>query len=464
MYQDERMSLATMTPGAFRRLERAATVAAERVTATVTAARTAATITVAAIAMVAAAGCARSDSDGSYGGEAAGSVTVFEGARIITGNGSVIEAGVFVVEDGRFAAVGASGDIAIPSGAARVDLTGKSVMPAIVNAHIHLATGQDARTEQLLHLAYYGTGAAVSLGTDSGTFAFEVRDNPVPGGARSKTAGRGITMPEPGRSEVPYWIETEEAAREAVRELAAQGADIVKIWVDDRGGRYEKLSSELYAAVIDEAHRHDLKVTAHVFYLEDAKGLLLAGVDAFAHGVRDLDADEELMQLWQSNSHVVLVPNLPGPGVRLDLAWLSGTVPADQLQEMQEASADNPAAQESFGIQARNLARFRDAGVKIAFGTDGSAAWTAHQEMEDMVRAGMTPAEVITAATRTSAELMEWSEVGEIAVGKSADFIALDANPLEDIAHTRRIYAVYLRGEQVDREAIGARLLGARPQ
>ena len=137
----------------------------------------------------------------------------------------------------------------------------------------------------------------------------------------------------------------------------------MKIWVDDRGGQYEKLSEPLYSAVIDEAHQHGLRVTAHVFTLEDAKGLLRAGLDAFAHGVRDRDVDDEIIALWEERPNVVLVPNLPNPGVALDLSWLGGTVSADELQEMQAASVDNPNAQESFGIQARNLDRLNREGV-----------------------------------------------------------------------------------------------------
>ena len=146
--------------------------------------------------------------------------------------------------------------------------------------------------------------------------------------------------------------------------------------------------------------------------------------------------------------------------VAMDLGWLSGTVPADELQEMQEAQRDRPAAQESFGIQARNLARLNQAGVAIAFGTDGSTPWAVHQEMEDMVRSGMTPAEVIVAATSNSAELLQMTDVGTVAVGKSADFIVLDANPLDDITNSRQIASVYLRGVEVDREALGERFRG----
>ena len=385
----------------------------------------------------------------------------YEGARVIVGDGSVIEDAVFVVDDGLFTQVGAAGAVEIPEGAARMDLGGKTVMPAIVNAHLHLDPERDARTGQLQHMAYYGASLVVSLGHDEGDAPFEMRNEIVPDGARSQTAGRGITTPEPGRSEVPHWVTTDEEAREAVRELAAQQVDIVKIWVDDRGGQYERLSPELYGAVIDEAHANGLRVTAHVFRLEDAKGLLRAGIDAFAHGIRDMDVDDELVDLWRERPDVVLVPNLPGPGVVEEFDWLSGTVPAERIAEMNAGSTDRPAAQESFGIQARNLVRLSQEGFKVAFGTDGSSPWAVHQELADMVRTGMTPADVIIAATSTSAEFTGADDLGTIGAGKSADFLVLDANPLDDITNTRAISAVYLRGAAVDRDGLGERFRGA---
>ena len=385
----------------------------------------------------------------------------FEGARLIVGDGTVIDDAVFVVDDGLFTQVGEAGAVEIPDGAARMDLGGKTVMPAIVNAHLHLDPERGARAGQLQHMAYYGASLVVSLGHDEGDAPFEMRGEIVPDGARSQTAGRGITTPEPGRSEVPYWVTTEEEARDAVRELAAQQVDIVKIWVDDRGGQYERLSPELYGAVIDEAHANSLRVTAHVFRLEDAKGLLRAGIDAFAHGIRDMDVDDELVALWRERPDVVLVPNLPGPGVVEEFDWLSGTVPADRIGEMNAGSTDRPAAQESFGIQARNLVRLSQEGVKVAFGTDGSSPWAVHQELADMVRTGLTPAEVIQAATSTSAEFVGADDLGTVEAGKSADFLVLDANPLDDIMNTRAISAVYLRGAAVDRNGLGERFRGA---
>jgi len=389
---------------------------------------------------------------GCAGPETGSDATVFEGARLIVGDGSAaIEDAVFVVEGDRITQAGRRADVEIPGGATRIDLSGKTVMPAVVNAHMHLSSTRDERVAQLQHMAYYGAGLVVSLGSDTGDAPFEMRDEAVPDGARSRTAGRGITTPEPGRSDVPFWITSEEEARAAVQELAAQEVDFVKIWVDDRNGQYEKLSPALYGAVIDEAHMHGLRVTAHIFTLEDAKGLLRAGIDAFAHGVRDRDIDDELVALWSERPNVVLVPNLPNPGVAGDLSWLSGTVPPDRLQEMQEAQRDRPAAQESFGIQARNLARLNREGVRIAFGTDGSTPWAVHLEMEDMVRTGMTPAEVIVAATKNGADFLRLDDAGTIETGKRADFIVLEANPLEDITNTRNIAAVYLVGDQVDR-------------
>src|SRR5690606_21642262 len=180
--------------------------------------------------------------------------------------------------------------------------------------------------------------------------ALDARGESLLGAARFYSAGRGITMPEPGRSEVPYWITTEEEGREAVRELAAQDVDIVKIWVDDRNGQYEKLRPDLYGAVIDEAHRHDLKVTAHIYHLEDAKALLRAGIDAFAHGIRDTDVDDEVVELFRMRPDVVLVPNLPDPGVRMDLTWLRGQLPDETLQRLESGSTERPAAQSAFAI------------------------------------------------------------------------------------------------------------------
>src|SRR5688572_16076172 len=238
----------------------------------------------------------------------AAGVTIYEGARLIAGNGSApIENAAFIVSGNRFGQVGRAGQVQVPAGARRVDLRGKTVMPAIIDTHTHLATSRDMLIDQLQRKAFYGVGVALSLGQDTGDVAFQVREETIPGAARFRTAGRGITMPEPGRTEAPYWVTSAVEARKAVQELAARKVDLVKIWVDDRNGTVKKLPPDIYGPIIEEAHKHGLRVTAHIFTLEDAKGLLRAGIDAFAHGVRDRDVDEEFMTLMKQRPAVILV-------------------------------------------------------------------------------------------------------------------------------------------------------------
>jgi imidazolonepropionase-like amidohydrolase len=384
-------------------------------------------------------------------------VTAYEGATIIVGDGSApIENATIVVDHAEIMAIGSSTDVEVPAGAARVDLTGKTIMPAIIDTHTHVRQTPEELTQDLKQRAYFGVGATLALGTDSPEIV-AMRDQMIPGAARFLSAGLGITAPEPGRSVAPYSqpynITTIEEGRQAVRDQAALGVDIIKIWVDDRGGQFDKLNPELYGAIIDEANTHSLDVTAHIFALEDAKGLLNAGISSFAHSIRDMDADDEVMEMFTQHPDFVLIPNLSGRGAPTDLTWLQGSLPVDELERMEAGNVDNAEVNERFMIQARNLARMSDAGIKISMGTDGNRPWGAHVEMEDMVISGMTPMDVIVASTGDAAAFLKLDEAGTLMAGKSADFIVLDANPAEDINNTRKISSVFLRGEAVDRTA-----------
>ena len=265
--------------------------------------------------------------------------------------------------DKHFGLVGSTAAVTLPAGVTKVDLTGLTVMPAIVDAHTHLSRERDALIADLKHRAYFGVSAALSLGQDNGTDVFVVRKEVIPGAALYRLAGRGITAPEPGRSDIPYWVTTEDEARAAVREQAALGVDIIKIWVDDRLGKYKKLAPELYGAAIDEAHKAGLRTIAHEYYLADAKELLRRGIDAFAHGVRDADVDDEFVTLIKAHRGL-RADTEPAGAWRRDGPELALAVRCRRRSSSRckAAAVDNAEAQAFFAIQARNLARVEPRG------------------------------------------------------------------------------------------------------
>jgi imidazolonepropionase-like amidohydrolase len=423
-----------------------------------------------------------------YAGQVpAGGGILFDGERLIVGDGRVIESAAVLVQNNRIARVGRRGEVPLPPGAARVDLTGKTVMPAIIDPHNHLGytnqkTGASSKEnftratiiDHLQRYAYYGVAATMSMGLDrwevNPELPYQLRNEVIPNAALFLTVGRGIAAtPMAGptasyRLGVPYGAQTEAEGRKEVEELVARRVPIIKIWVDDRLGTVPKLQPNVYRAIIDEAHKRNTRVVAHIFALVDGKDLLKAGVDGFAHGVRDKDIDEEYLTIVRQHPNVWVEPNLPEqPEGPESLDWIADTIPAAQLKRMKDALAARTPAQskalsDAFGIQCRNLKKIRDAGVKIAFATDAGVdiAWTAHTELADMVQCGLTPAEAILAATRTAAEVIKSDQLGMVAAGKSADFIVLDANPLDAITNTRKINKVYLRGQEVDRAALRA--------
>jgi len=427
---------------------------------------------------------------------AASAATVFEGARLITGDGGApLENSAFVVEGNRFTAVGRNGELQAPAGATRVDLTGKTVMPAIIDAHGHLgfldmANGTMSKAnftrenyiDHLQRYAYHGVAATISTGTDMGELAYELRDEIIPDAAIIRTVGRGLAWPgsgpnDPSRNDVPYAVTNVEQARKAVQDLAAHKPDFVKIWVDDRNGRQKKLTPEIYQAAVDEAHKHNLRAIAHVFDLEDAKGLVRAGVEGFLHSIRDAPVDDEFITLAKEHN-IWITPNLGGinrasligpagtpawfddPLVRETIAPVMINARTEMYEKRRTAGA--PAA----GAQVFDLANTRKlhaAGVRLVLGSDtaGDAnRWIGMMtlvEFENMVAAGLTPAEVIVAATRDAAAVLRLDQLGTVASGKSADFIVLDANPLDNIVNVRKIARVYLRGQEVDRAGLRAR-------
>jgi imidazolonepropionase-like amidohydrolase len=384
---------------------------------------------------------------GVAGKASAQGVTAYEGARIIVGDGRVLENATIVVSGTKITQVGG----AVPAGATRVNLAGKTVMPLIIDTHVHLSTTRDKLVTDLRQRAYFGVGAAMSMGTDKYEL-LDMRNKDTPGMARFFSAGMGIARSE-DRPAV-HQINSIEEARKAVRTNADNKVDIIKVWVDDRDGKFDKVLPSQYEAVIDEAHKLGLRVTAHIFAESDAKKLIKAKLDAFAHSVRDKDIDDEMLALYKSNPNLVVNPNLPDRGIKQDLSWLRGVLPTEQFNGLEQNNTDRPRQQAAHGIQARNLAKINAAGVKLVLGTDGNRAWGPHEEAADMVAAGMTPHQVIIAATKSAAEFLKMTDTGTLEVGKNADILVLDADPLADIANTRKISQVIMRGAAVDRSRL----------
>ena len=396
----------------------------------------------------------------------------FIGARIIDGTGNTpIEKGVLIVRDGEIETVGASDAVEVPADAERIDATGKTIIPGLINTHGHVNDVKGLQSDpsfyteehvlgQLGLYARYGVTTVVSLGEDreAGVWVRDQQDTPELNRARLYVAGPVVTA------------QTPDDARAKVNELVDMDVDLVKIRVDDNLGRTTKMSEAVYSAVIDQAHARGLRLAAHLYYLEDAKSLLRAGADFLAHSIRDQDVDEELIDLLKARD-VCVCPTLmrevstfvyeSRPAFFDDPFFLRDADPA-VLQALedparQQRTRESSSAQQykvALEVAKRNAKKLVDAGIRISFGTDTGPAgrfqgYFEQLELEHMVDAGLTPMQALVSATSDAADCMHLARLGTLEPGNWADLIILNANPLEDIRNTQEIDSAWIAGNRV---------------
>ncbi|MGH9142365.1 MAG: acetamidase/formamidase family protein [Vicinamibacterales bacterium] len=431
--------------------------------------------------------------------------TVYEGARLIIGDGRPpVENGALLVQNGRIVAAGARSAVAVPAGAAHVNLTGKTVMPAMINAHVHIGYegysswgAANYTPENVLdHLqreAFYGVGATQSVGSSptdqalkfqqdqrAGKFPPASRFLFMPGMAPPNGGPDAVLRVATTALHVINEVSTPQEARAAVRAMAAKHIASVKIWVDDRRGTYPKLSPDIVKAIIDEAHSHKMRVNAHATTLPDQKEVVRDGADVLVHLVQNEKLDDEFLALLREKKPYWAT--VIGLGDRTEVCehdpFFEEALPADLVAQIRATTVPRPLAPycgpaspnaaRREEIVAYNFQKMIASGARIVLGTDtglhpGHTFGTGdHHELARWVQLGLSPADAIVAATSRPAELLGLSDMGTLAAGKSGDFVVLDANPLDDIHNTRKIASVYLHGQMLDRGALLARWQGRR--
>jgi imidazolonepropionase-like amidohydrolase len=441
------------------------------------------------------AGCGPDTGKAGGEGNQAGSSgsSFFYGARMIPGDGSEpIDNANFVVTDGKIMVIGKKGEVTPPKGSAQVDLSGRTLVPVFINlqAQPGMNNGaqygpknynRDSVTADLARYEYYGTMAVMTAGTDLPDLASSIRDEIKQGkakGARLYSAGRGIAAKGGGPSalaEVTIQVSGASDAKKAVDDLAETKADAVKLWIDDGNGKGAKLKPDAFAAAIDEAHKKNLKVVAEVFDLSDAKALANAGVDGFVNSIRDREVDDSLISVMKQKN-VFLSPALTANEAKFVYAdkpnWLgeqtmrevypaglSGYLMNDVVVNRFKRNPELGAYREAYAMAVKNLKKLADGGVKIALGTNSGAADTYPgyfelREMIAMADAGMQPMEVIKSATSIPAAILGANDLGVLAVGKTADFLAMPASPLDKMSNIKDVGILYVNGSEQERTAL----------
>jgi imidazolonepropionase-like amidohydrolase len=428
-----------------------------------------------------------------------------------------------LIADGRITGIGSSDAVRVPTQAIRIPGEGRYLIPGLWDMHIHLRSSQarpdvplvDENAALLDLFLPNGVVGVREMGGDLADSVFRWREETRSGkriGPRILTAGRKIDQIPPA------WpgslgVETPEAAREAVRQLKQSGADFVKVY-------FAGVTPEVLAAVVDEAHKAGLKVVGHRAYNLPIQTVVDLGQDGIEHAFYTLafkrDGYEQLIREVAARRHTPLEVSLAERWARMlyledpkeeervyramaqKQVWVTPTLTAtirvwQELGERDFESDDRkrfvfPAVWESWDpklgrrkppsgdvrkiltevnkrAQKATVAAYK-AGVPMLAGTDCGVdnnymipGWSLHEELENLVKAGLTPLDALRMATINAAR---WrgadSTEGTVDEGKVADLVLLRSNPLEAISHTREIESVFVGGKYYSRSDLDAML------
>lgn len=419
------------------------------------------------------------------GGASAQGVKVITGATLINGTGAApLPNAVVVIDGSRIVQAGTAAAVKVPAVAEVIDGRGKFVMPGLADMHNHLANGSLGFKQDPVRNLERVLGAGITTVFNPSASADEFKQLKAAAAgdetlsARFFGTGPGITVEGDQLGQGGPMPTSPSEAAAVVRDLKALGVDAIKIMRDDLGWNSTRtiaaMPIDVLQALIEEAHRQQLKVYVHAPQLQAAKEALRAGADGLMHGIIDQPVDQDFITLMKKNA-AVYVPTL---GMFEDVAdvaaWAKRQAPLwDQLGfqpprlyasftapegvQLFQRLLDNYAiVRTQLPILKSNTRAVFDAGIPVVLGSDtgffGVLLGAATQvEMELMVEAGLTPSDVIRAATMNAMRMIgREKELGSIEAGKQADLLILDANPLEDIRNVRRLYRVVKGGVVYD--------------
>ncbi len=416
--------------------------------------------------------------------------TVISDVSLIDGNGrSPGQRMDMVIKGGRIASLVAHGTSKFARNVKVIPMPGKTVIPGLINTHGHLGlikgTNSSAKNyseeniqRQLKKYQDFGVTKVLSMGSDhdiilamrnasrAGKLAGATIFSALYGFGAYDGGPPAALMDQINRPQTP------EEAVKAVLKLVPLKPDVIKIWVDDFNGSGPKMKPEIYTAIINAAHKNGIRVAAHVYYLEDARKLVATGVDILAHSIRDKDIDDDLISDMKAKD-VVYIPTLSLDEYNFIYAhqpeWMNDpffkaslepgmldTLQSEAYIKKLENDPDREKKEADFRRAVNNLRRVYKAGIKVAMGSDSGAqpvraqGFSEHLELQLMIEAGLTPLEAITCATRNGAQLLKIDkDYGTLNIGKKADFVVLDGDPLADIRATRKIISVWQDGVKV---------------